>query len=160
MTEYFVLGDTDPAELESERQRTNNLLGQLLDKNVFLEVGSTAVAGLIGKQDLDFLVRVTRNEFSKTRDILDGKFARHPLQLSTDIYQGYVVESHLDVAIQLTIQNGPHDNFVDFLELLRKHPDLRERYNRLKREHDGKLMDDYRAAKRRFIENALNNKER
>ena len=75
--------------------------------------------------------------------------------MSSEIYQGYRVESDMDVAIQLTIEGGPHDTFLEFLERLRSDANLRKRYNDLKRKFDGKPMDDYRTAKRQFIESAI-----
>jgi len=75
--------------------------------------------------------------------------------MSTEIYQGYTVNSELDVALQLTIEGGPHDTFLDFLENLRRSPELREEYNKLKKEFHGAPMTSYRDAKSRFIEASL-----
>jgi len=155
MTEYFRLKDVAKDRLDAERQKAMAKLDELLPEGSFMEVGSTAIPGLIGKQDLDFLVRVPQESFEVTRSKLDTAFQRNPNQLSTEIYQGYTVESEMDVAIQLTIENGPHDTFMEFLELLQTNVDLRERYNDLKREFDGKPMADYRTAKREFIEQNL-----
>jgi len=155
MTEYFTISDIDEGELDAERQRTLAKLGEIVPQDSFFEVGSTAVPGVIGKQDLDFLVRVPKARFANTRSVLDTVFQRNPNQLSTDIYQGYTVKSDMDVAIQLTIEGGPHDTFLEFLERLRNSADLRTRYNDLKRKYDGKPMDDYRNEKRAFIEAAI-----
>ena len=155
MTEYFTINDINEVELDAERQRTLAKLGEIVPQDSFFEVGSTAVPGVIGKQDLDFLVRVSKARFANTRSVLDTVFQRNSNQLSTDIYQGYTVKSDMDVAIQLTIEGGPHDTFLEFLERLRKSADLRTRYNDLKRKYDGKPMDDYRNEKRAFIEAAI-----
>ena len=61
--------------------------------------------------------------------------------ISTDQYHGYIVESGLDVAIQPAAIDGPHDDFLVFVDLLKKSPDLRDRYNELKRKHHGKPMN-------------------
>jgi len=155
MKEVFQINSIDEAIIEKERQRTLLKLRDLIDENWIHEVGSTAVESVIGKQDLDFLIRTPKNNFEKTRDILDFAFERNPQQMSSDIYQGYTVESELDVALQLTIEGGPHDTFLAFLEALRNSPALREQYNELKKEFHGAPMTDYREAKRRFIETTL-----
>jgi len=119
------------------------------------EVGSTAVAGVLGKQDLDFLVLVPTRDFPNIRAVLDQWFARNPEQRSNDVYQGYKVDSDLDVSIQLTVEGGPHDDFLDFLARLRASATLRAEYNELKKSFDGRDMHEYRFAKRAFIERVL-----
>lgn len=155
MAELFRIKPMDAADLSKERQRVQTLLSTVTDAKTVYEVGSTAVPGLIGKQDLDFLVLVPAAEFVAVRSRLDEHFRRNPDQLSTTEYQGYTVESALDVAIQLTIEGGQHDTFLEFLALLRGSPVLREQYNQLKVAFDGQPMQRYREAKHRFIETAL-----
>ncbi len=158
MDKLFLISQLDDAIIDTERRRVIELLSAFLESDYIFEVGSTAVEGLIGKQDLDYFVRVPANEFNQTRVILDSRFERNPNQLSTNEYQAYMVESKLDVAIQLTIADGPHDNFLAYLDLLRNSSDLRDQYNNLKREHHGKSMASYREAKREFIEFVLGSK--
>jgi len=124
------------------------------------EVGSTAVRGIVGKQDLDFLVLVTTSEFPIVRSKLDEIFPRNPEQLSNEEYQGYTVESKLDVAIQLTVEGGAHDTFLEFLVCLRESDVLRAEYNLLKQAFDGRAMDEYREAKHEFIERVLSSRSR
>ncbi len=157
MEQTFRINEIDAAQLDAERQRVLNLITEHVESDYVFEVGSTAVTGVIGKQDLDFLVRVSAAEFCATRAVLDQHFARNPQQLSTDEYQGYLVKSKLDVAIQLTITHGPHDTFLKFLDLLQNSAELRDSYNQLKRRYDGQPMAEYRDAKQRFIENTLGN---
>lgn len=155
MEDVFRINNLPSKLLQQERERALALLTQLVSQTFVFEVGSTAVDGILGKQDLDFLVRVPKEHFASTRLLLDENFARNPQQLSSEIYQGYTVDSELDVAIQLTIEGGPQDTFLDFLNLLRSNPELRDQYNQLKKIYDGKPMDIYRDAKRAFIEDAL-----
>lgn len=124
-----------------------------------MEVGSTAIVGVIGKQDIDFMVRVHRNDFMEVRDILDQNFRRNPDQLSNNEFQGYCVESSLDVSIQLLIAESAYDVFEDFLKMLKSDPELVQSYNDLKRKWDGKPMKEYRHAKSRFIELTLAGKQ-
>ena len=155
MAELFKIGTVDELTIANERNRAMSLLREILPEASIFEVGSTAVKGLIGKQDLDFLVRVPKSEFETTRRILDQSLERNLNQMSTEIYQGYLVDSQHDVAVQLTIEAGPHDTFLEFMELLKADKKLREEYNELKREFDGQPMDVYRTAKRDFIERSL-----
>jgi len=120
-----------------------------------LEVGSTAVPGVIGKGDIDLHARAPKEHFDALRSALDGAFARNLDQLSDAAYQGYLVPSDLDVAIQCTVRGGPYDDFELFLEVLRADPVERAAYNELKRAWHGRPIDEYRAAKSEFISRAL-----
>jgi GrpB-like predicted nucleotidyltransferase (UPF0157 family) len=155
MTECFRIIQIDAGLLAAERDRVLALLKTLLPSAAVAEVGSTAVPGVVGKQDIDVAVRVPEANFSETRDILDAHFSRNETQLSNTKYQGYRVTSPLDIAIQLTVQGCEYDFFDRFLNHLRRDAALRASYNQLKMAWDGKPMDEYRAAKSRFIEAVL-----
>lgn len=155
MVEVFRINDIDPSALDAERRRVLALLTAIVPPERVHEVGSTAVPGIVGKQDLDFLVLVQAQDFRSTRHDLDQQFPRNLGQLSNDVYQGYKVDSALDVAIQLTIEGSAHDNFLTFLDALRASANLRAEYNRLKQAFDGRAMDKYRDAKGAFIEKVL-----
>ena len=155
MEDVFRITNLDPVVIEAERVRALELIASAIPPERIHEVGSTAVQGVVGKQDLDFLVLVPKSEFCETRDALDRLFRRNPEQLSNDVYQGYTVPSNLDVAVQLTIEGGPNDSFLEFVALLRGSESLRTRYNQLKEAFDGRSMGEYRDAKREFIEKAL-----
>jgi len=153
--EIFRVRHLDPRILAKERERVHSLLSACDLPGRVIEAGSTAVPGLVGKGDLDFLVLVSAAEFSVAREILDHHFSRNPEQLANEQYQGYKVESNMDVAIQLTIEGGRYDTFETFLEILNSSAEVREHYNRLKYAYDGKSMQEYREAKSAFIEKAL-----
>jgi len=156
VSERFVLRAIDPGELACARDAALMPLRAALPAWAeVLEVGSTAVEGVIGKGDIDLLVLAPAERFDEARAILDTLFARNPDQLSNEQYQGYLVPSELDVAVQLTVRGGPYDSFVAFLDALRASPARVERYNALKRAWDGEPMDAYRAAKAAFIEEVL-----
>jgi GrpB-like predicted nucleotidyltransferase (UPF0157 family) len=153
--ELFRLQTIDPALLDAERARIRAELAAILPLEPVHEVGSTAIAGVVGKQDLDFLVRVPPNAFETTRLVLDAHFARNPGQLSNEAFQGYRVASPLDAALQLTVIGSEHDRFLEFLTRLENSAALRAEYNALKRSFDGDSMEAYRDAKGRFIEAVL-----
>lgn len=154
MSDIFRLQEMHP-ELPHERERLLAAVRAAVPHAEVLEVGSTAIDGVIGKQDLDVLVRVVREDFVRTRVRLDREFARDPHQLSNDEYQGYRVPSSIDAALQLTVRQCRYDRFSPFLDALRNDPGLVRSYNELKRRWHGQAMHDYRAAKAAFIEAVL-----
>jgi 8-oxo-dGTP pyrophosphatase MutT (NUDIX family)/GrpB-like predicted nucleotidyltransferase (UPF0157 family) len=155
MVELFHIRDIDPATLGSERERAFRLLRSAVSFADVIEVGSSAVEGVIGKQDIDFLVRVPGDRFAEARGILDRRFERDALQLANDEFQGYRIASPIDVSAQLTIAGGRYDMFEPFLIRLRSDPAVRDAYNELKRNWNGRAMDAYRAAKGEFIASVL-----
>ena len=154
-TDIFQIREVDSELLERERNHVIRLLRRILPATAIMEVGSTAVKGVVGKQDLDFLVQVPRGRFQRTRDILDRTLERDERQHSDHGFQGYRLPSAVGVAIQLTVKGGRHDVFERFLKLLRADPELRRAYNDLKLNWNLRSMNDYRAAKGEFIEKAL-----
>lgn len=155
MTERFAIRELDPALLARERDAALGAIRDAVPWADVHEVGSTAIAGVIGKGDVDVLVRVPAARFDEARAALDSTFERNADQLSNAIYQGYLVPSALDVAIQLTVTGGPYDDFLPFMDALANDPTLVRRYNELKREWHGRPMDDYRTAKSAFIRDVL-----
>ena len=156
MSATFRVAHIDEAALRAEAKRVLELVRAILPPHAeVLEVGSTAVPGVIGKGDIDLLARAPEAHFNALRDALDRLFTRNPDQLSNAQYQGYFVHSKLDVAIQCTVLGGPYDDFEAFLEVLRADEDERAAYNTLKRAWDGLPMDEYRAAKGQFVTRVL-----
>jgi GrpB-like predicted nucleotidyltransferase (UPF0157 family) len=145
----------EPVGLREEVARVIAQIRAILPDADVHEVGSTAIPALPGKQDIDVLVRVAAAEFSSACHSLDEHFPRNGHQFSSHDYQGYTVPSVFDVAIQTTIRDGPHDNFLDFLTALRRDDALVARYTELKRSFHGRSMSEYRLAKARFIESVL-----
>jgi len=151
----FRIQQVDANLLRTEARRLTALLKGLVPAAEVLEVGSTAVPGVIGKGDIDLLVRVPAEAFAATRDRLDGALRRNAEQLSTDRYQGYHLDSPVDAAVQLTITGCEHDDFEPFLEALRADPALVNAYNAMKLRWNGQPMAAYRTAKSQFIEQVL-----
>jgi len=153
--ERFELQEPDPGLLASERDRVIGLIRAQLPGVDVHEVGSTCVPGVIGKGDIDLLVRVPPHQFEAARQSLDALFCRNAKQLSDAMYQGYVVPAPIDVAVQLTVEGGPYDDFDRFIRALRSSPDRVRAYNDLKRQWSGRDMEGYRRAKASFIEATL-----
>ena len=150
MSDVFRLRPPPPG-LARERERVIAAVRAVAPHAELFEVGSTAIEGVVGKQDIDLLVRVAPEDFERTRALLDGAFERDAQQLSNEMYQGYRVASPLDVALQFTVRGCQYDRFLPFLEALRDNPETIEAYNALKRCWDGRPMSEYRAAKSAFI---------
>jgi GrpB-like predicted nucleotidyltransferase (UPF0157 family) len=156
MTEdVFRIREIDRRQLDNERARLLRLVSGAVPFGIVREVGSTALEDLVGKQDLDFVVRVPADRFGHARAALDFHFARNTAQFADEKFQGYRANSVFDAAIQLTVIGGPHDDFDKFLDRLKGDAALRRAYNELKQAFDGRPMEDYRLAKRAFIEAAL-----
>ena len=146
--------------LRMEKVRVIRMVRALIPFAEVKEIGSTAVAGVIGKQDLDVLVKVENNKFELAKSKLDECFPRNLAQLSNNNIQGYSVDSKVEVALQLVVKDSPYDCFDAFLDALSHDARLREKYNLLKTQWDGKPMEDYRTAKSLFIEAVLTEKRR
>lgn len=156
MTELFRLTTLSDAALRTEVERVLSLVRAVIPPGAeVLEVGSTAVPGVIGKGDIDLLARASHEHFDALRGALDAHFERNAGQLSNATYQGYLVPSSFDVAIQCTVRSGPYDDFEAFLHALREDPSEVSAYNELKRAWDGQSMAAYRVAKATFIERVL-----
>ena len=155
MMDIFRINNLCQERLDAERIRTMLLIAEIIPADNLYEVGSTAIEGVIGKQDIDFLVRVPETEFETSRTALDSLFTRNPDQLSSRLFQGYTVNSDIDISIQLTTEGGPYDTFLTFSNQLRNSKVLRDEYNTLKLEFDGHPMSEYRDAKHVFVERVL-----
>ena len=149
--ERFVLREVDRRALDAAFHDAVVTIHAVAPWAEVLEVGSTSVPGMIGKGDLDVLVRCDEARFDDLLGALDRCYPRNPDQFSSPIYQGYTVPHGLDVALQVTVAGGPHDVFEAWLQVLTTQPDVRAAYEALKRRFDGGSMDAYRQAKAAFI---------
>jgi GrpB-like predicted nucleotidyltransferase (UPF0157 family) len=154
MKEIFRIVDRPPG-LSREVERIIDLVRKAVSYAHVEEIGSTALPGVVGKQDIDILATSDRGSFQKLIRDLDGRFKRDATQFSSPIYQAYVVESPYTSHIQATVLHGPHDTFRDFKRVLLSDQNLVSEYNSLKRRFDGQPMDAYRQAKSVFIERLL-----
>ena len=155
MSDLFWLRDQPPAFLAEAGRKTIEAIQKLIPDAEVYEVGSTAVPGAIGKQDIDVLVSVPSHLFQSAQAILDAAYARDLQQFSSADYQGYCVSVDPDIKVQFTVMGSRYDRFLPFLEALRSDPKLLKRYNRLKLRWNGRPMIEYRKAKARFIEAVL-----
>ena len=117
-------------------------------------IGATAVAGILTKGDLDICVVVPREEFVAATDALGVAYYIHQPENWTKGFASYVglPDDGIEIGIQLVVAGSSEERtFIGWRERLRADPDLRDRYDRLKREHEDAPMEAYRAAKERLI---------
>jgi GrpB-like predicted nucleotidyltransferase (UPF0157 family) len=117
-------------------------------------VGSTAVPGSLTKGDLDICVIVTAEEFEAASRVLTERFRIHQPENWSPTLASFIAPSEvgIDIGVQLVPTGSPDErSFVGWRDRLRADPELRTRYDELKRRHRANGMDAYRAAKERLI---------
>ena len=129
-------------------------LGGLLPGARVEHVGSTAVPGSLTKGDLDICVIVEGGEFERASRVLAECFRIHQPENWSPTLASFTApgEDGIDVGVQLVPAGSPDErDFVGWRDRLRADPDLRARYDELKRRHQADGMDAYRAAKEVLI---------
>jgi GrpB-like predicted nucleotidyltransferase (UPF0157 family) len=123
-------------------------------------VGSTAIPGSLTKGDLDVQVRVSESDYSaakerlsKMYDVNVGGFA------AADAMSFEDYSSRPTLGIHLTVIGGSADIQWIFRDLLAASPVLRERYDQLKRQFEGRSMEEYRSAKAEFVSHVLHSRD-
>lgn len=116
-------------------------------------VGSTAVPNSLTKGDLDIQVRVLPEDFSSAVQALSMLYASNEGSGKTDSFQAFK-DDHTDppLGVQLTVIHSEFDFFWKFRDVLLRNDSYRLKYDALKKEFEGKDMDDYREAKNGFFE--------
>ena len=143
------------ADLNRGRDRVLRRLSEILPYATIEEVGSTAVKGMLGKNDIDIAIAVSPSDFLTARSCLDAQFKRNDEQFSSAAFQGYLVKSVTDMALQLFCIGSSFDVFSEFRDLLSRSAGMRMRYTLLKRRWNGRDMYAYRVAKSKFINSVL-----
>jgi GrpB-like predicted nucleotidyltransferase (UPF0157 family) len=141
-----------PVATVFERLRTR--LAALIPDARIEHVGSTAVAGSLTKGDLDVCVIVTAEDFAAATEILAGYYSVHQPENWNEALASFTAppEDGVEIGIQLIVSGGAdEDCFIGWRERLRSDPGLRARYDRVKRDHAGGSVEDYRAAKEQLI---------
>src|SRR4051794_6412706 len=136
------------------RERYRGRLAALLPGADVQEIGATTLPGAITKGDLDLLVRVRECEFAEARGSLGGDFAVHQLENWTPTFASFKAAAREPgVGIHLVVEESPNDLLLrGSRDALLADPALIERYNELKREHEGGNPDAYWRAKMEFFE--------
>lgn len=144
------------AVAEEAVARETGRLRALVPSACVEHVGSTAVPGSLTKGDVDLQVRVPPEGFAAAEAALAGAYERN---LGSAPAPGFAAFERkgppIDVGVQLTAIGSERDFFWRLRDLLLARPDLRLRYDALKRAHEQASMAAYRAAKERFFEALL-----
>jgi GrpB-like predicted nucleotidyltransferase (UPF0157 family) len=117
-------------------------------------IGSTAVPGSLTKGDLDICVIVEGEEFERASRSLAERFEIHQPENWSATLASFTAPSEdgIDVGVQLVPAGSADErHFVGWRDRLRSDPELRARYDELKRRHQDGGMDAYRGAKERLI---------
>ncbi|MEC0232298.1 GrpB family protein [Paenibacillus alba] len=116
-------------------------------------VGSTAVPNSLTKGDLDIQVRVKQEEFLLAVHALSKLYSLNDGSISTDSFRAFTDNlTDPPLGVQLTVINSEFDFFWKFRDVLLKNDNYRVKYDELKKDFDGKEMDDYRKGKNTFFE--------
>jgi GrpB-like predicted nucleotidyltransferase (UPF0157 family) len=149
----FVWSDLvaeDAAAAFSEHER--RIRERLPDVEV-RHTGGTSVPGVLTTGDVDLQVRTDRESFVAARDALCELY--EPLYPEVWHSEGaffVAAGSRPPVEVALTAM-GSLDDFHhgEAWQRIAEDPELIERYNELKRAHEGGSVADYQAAKREFF---------
>ncbi len=119
-------------------------------------VGATSVPGALTKGDLDIAVRVSAEDFPIARDSLDQTHRKNLQSVRNAQFAAYEADGFAcPVGVQLVVKGSKLDVFETYRRMLIDNPILLSAYNDLKQRFDGLPMDEYRAAKTRFITEQL-----
>jgi GrpB-like predicted nucleotidyltransferase (UPF0157 family) len=131
-------------------------LQHLLPHADIQHIGSTAIPGRLTKGDVDLVVRVAPARFAESEQLLAAHYARNEGSDRTPDFAAFKDDNaELPLGIQLAAISGSCDDFVRFRNLLRARPSLAYQYDAIKRQFNGRGMDEYRAAKGEFVERVL-----
>jgi len=145
-----------PARYASERDSIVAATDELFVE--FAHVGSTAVPGLAGKPVIDLLGAVgTRDAVEPhLEELARLGYVRLPFLPGRMFFlkRGLIESYNIHVVPQADFPNNPQLLFRDYL---RRHPEVRDEYQRLKCEVVGRIAkyQEYMPAKAAFIERVL-----
>lgn len=129
------------------------MIKAVLPKADVQHVGSTAIPNSLTKGDLDIQVRVVLEDFEYAVQALSELYSLNDGSSRTDSFRAFMDDAtDPQLGVQLTVINSEFDFFWKFREVLLKNENYRLKYDELKKDYDGKDMDDYREAKNGFFE--------
>jgi GrpB-like predicted nucleotidyltransferase (UPF0157 family) len=150
---HFVLSDLVAGEAARAFSSHEQVIRELLPDAEVRHRGGSSLPGMLTMGDVDVHVRVERPSFEAARDALMRLY--EPLYPEIWHAEGafyFAPGSQPRVEIALTAK-GSLDDFHhgEAWDRIAADARLRERYNTLKREHEGGEVDAYLGAKRAFF---------
>ncbi|MBA2462792.1 MAG: GrpB family protein [Actinobacteria bacterium] len=115
--------------------------------------GGTSVSGVLTTGDVDLQVRTDARSFDAARDVLSQLYEPlYPKAWHAESAFFVAAGSEPRVEVALTAIGSLDDlHHGEAWSLIAGDPHLIERYNAMKRAHEGRSLDDYNTAKRDFF---------
>ncbi|MED4071945.1 GrpB family protein [Priestia endophytica] len=135
-------------------------LQSLLPHAEIHHVGSTAIPGSLTKGDVDIQVIVNQEDFNSSKEILVKYYDVNAGSVSDVTFISFKEDDrNPPLGIQLTVRNSSLDIFWKITSVLRENENLRQQYDQIKQEFNGRSMEEYREAKERFFINLMKTME-
>ena len=137
---------------EEEKKRIQSLLREADIQHI----GSTAIPNSLTKGDLDIQVRIPAELFPMAVDSLSKVYETNEGSTRTDTFAAFK-DNSLDppLGVQLSVIGGEEDFFWKLRDFLKTNDNYRQEYDNLKKQFEGKCMDDYITAKGEFFEKLM-----
>lgn len=141
---------------EEQKERIQSLLPEADIQHI----GSTAIQNSMTKGDLDIQVRISAERFPMAVDRLSRVYDTNEGSTHTATFAAFKDDS-LDppLGVQLTVIGGEEDFFWKLRDFFKARDNYRQQYDDLKRQFEGRSMDDYITAKGQFIERLMQTEE-
>jgi GrpB-like predicted nucleotidyltransferase (UPF0157 family) len=149
----FVLSDAVAEQASAAFAKHEARIAEHLPHVEIRHIGGTSVPGLLTTGDVDLQVRTDKQTFEAVRDVLSELYEPHYLHVwhSEGAYF-FAPCSQPRVEIALSAIGSLDDlHHGEAWRRIAADRDLLDRYNALKRQHEGGSIDDYSAAKRDFF---------
>ncbi len=153
-TVSFVNEKDIRGKIENLFQIEKEKLQQLLPHSQIEHIGGTSVVNSITKGDLDINIRVSKENFENSIEILKKVYEINQPNNWTENYASFKDDSK-NLGIQLTVLNSSDDYFVRQRDFLNSNPEKVLELNKIKLSFEGKNMNDYRKEKGRFFESII-----
>jgi GrpB-like predicted nucleotidyltransferase (UPF0157 family) len=129
------------------------LIEAVIPKADVQHVGSTAITYSLTKGDLDIQVRVIPEEFQSAVHTLSKLYSLNDGSTKSESFRAFKDDTtDPPLGVQLTVINSEFDFFWKIRDVLLSNDNYRLKYDKLKKEYEGKDMNDYREAKSAFFE--------
>ncbi|MCT8137315.1 GrpB family protein [Anaerobacillus sp. CMMVII] len=157
---YFFSSDTLFEAAEFAFQIHKKKIHELLPEADIQHVGSSAIPNSLTKGDLDIQVRVNTEAFLTAVKALSTIYESNEGSIKTDFFRSFKDDHAVPpLGVQLTVIGSEFDDFWKFREVLLMNLQYRHEYDQLKKQFEGKEMEDYREAKHAFFQRLMKTKE-
>lgn len=149
----FQLSDLVAEEAASAFAEHERRIRERLPDVEIRHTGGTSVPGVLTTGDVDLQVRTDKQSFELARDVLCELYEPHHADVWHSEGASFVATgSQPPVEVALTAIGSLDDlHHGEAWQRIAADRDLIERYNTMKREHEGRAVGDYQAAKRDFF---------